>query len=340
MSWFWGFCRKDDDSKVASNTITLQAVPELPRLIRAAESNSLEDIKRYLLEGDDIDIVDSYGEPALFRAIAKSTPSSMEIVEFLLASGASVFQNTFQKTALICAVQRNQVHCIPILLTYSSHCLNAKSGVNSFTALHFAVAANRYKAAYLICQHPEVDVNAFDRNGLRAHEVCCNSSVEGNAKAKTIVRSFIDIKLGYGECKEMYQNVGIDIYLLPKLDLRFLDDGKNLIDMEDDLNQAVEKTEVSQSNFFTDFLHKHELPIKQLENLDEQPKQVVHCPGCNKQRFMDYSTNKRGEVWSDNITCKVKPVKPKTTTLFGSESREWCMWHGDDCWSGQDYLKR
>ena len=187
------------------------------RLIDAVKRNSLDDVENFLKAGDDIDEVGVHSEPALFYAIRRSTPDSIGMVKYLLECGASVCQKHFSKTALIDAVQRNQTHCIPILLKYSKNCINLKVGPNSYTALHYAVSYNRYIAAYLICQDSNIDFEALDKNGLPA---CKIGHYKGfcNIEAKAVVETFSNRNLSYGECVENLERLGVNTSELQRVE--------------------------------------------------------------------------------------------------------------------------
>jgi ankyrin repeat protein len=136
----------------------------VPPLIRAAEGNDINQVKRLLEEGVDVNARDSFtAAPALIHA---SRNGNLQVVRVLLEKGADVnAKNKHGFTALIQASMYAHPDTARLLLERGAD-VNAKDNMGS-TALIYAAEVGRLDCAKVLLENG-ADVNSRNNNGETA----------------------------------------------------------------------------------------------------------------------------------------------------------------------------
>jgi len=183
-------------------------------LIEAVRMKSMDIIRYLVSNGADVNQLDHRGETPLFHAIASG---DMNIVKYFLDNvSVQLTSDSGGKTALIYAIERDKTKAVELIMKRHDLDVNAVN-YSGYTALHLAVAKNRYQAAYIICHHPRVDFEIQDKNFLKAYEVSSSSS---NVQSRTIVQAFADESLIEAERMRMIEESGVDIDRLPIIEVK------------------------------------------------------------------------------------------------------------------------
>ena len=133
---------------------------ELIALSDAVRTGNIEDVKKHLSAGADVNEKDMYEDTPLYEAVKLGYK---EIAELLLANGADVnVKNDDGWVPLHMATVLGHKQLVELLVTNGAD-VNAK-GDDGSTPMHYAAWYNRKEAAELLIAGG-ADVNAKDENG-------------------------------------------------------------------------------------------------------------------------------------------------------------------------------
>ena len=123
-----------------------------PRLIRAIDNNDIDTVKYLLRQGDDPNIVNKNGQPALIRAI-NNINTNIEIVKLLLENGADpdIKQQRGMFTGespLIRAIEENKIDVVELLINHGANIESTDS--DGYTALMIANLRAQYEILTLL----------------------------------------------------------------------------------------------------------------------------------------------------------------------------------------------
>lgn len=128
------------------------------KLYKAIDNKNLNDVKKYVLEGADVNAKDNDG--CLHGAVMHG---GLEIVQFLIAHGAHVdAQNDIKRTPLHYAANFGHLKVIQYLINQGAD-VNAKDNAE-WTPLHWAAYYGRLEIAQFLIAHG-ANINAQDYDG-------------------------------------------------------------------------------------------------------------------------------------------------------------------------------
>lgn len=135
----------------------------------AAEEGKVEEVQRYIREGQDINTPDSFGQCPLHYA---AVFGRVEVIEALLTAGASVNCETANGTRPLHYAARNgQADCVEKLAARGAEA-NAKDR-EGWTPLHYACFRGHQRSAQALLSHGAA-VNEPNTQGHTALHLACN----------------------------------------------------------------------------------------------------------------------------------------------------------------------
>ena len=117
-------------------------------LHRAASSGSIGTVQTLVNAGFDLNVRDARGENALFWAI---TEGHLEIVSFLVSSGAELTSNLIGRSPLLVAIDNNQTEVAEFLLKTGIN--PRKKARNGDRALNVAVSHGLHRVTELLLEN-------------------------------------------------------------------------------------------------------------------------------------------------------------------------------------------
>ena len=131
-------------------------------LIKTIQANNVQNVKRLIEIGADIDQQDNWNGATPLHIAAQG--NSCQITQLLLANGAHVNQqNIFDETPLHWAVKSNAYETAQLLINANVD-VNQQNNLNGFTPLHIAAENRLYQITQLLLA-AGADVNQQNKSG-------------------------------------------------------------------------------------------------------------------------------------------------------------------------------
>ncbi len=151
-----------DKTALQKMLIQVEAQVEVERLHQAARDGDLEQVKKLIAQGADVNA--SNGDEKWTPLLAAAKAGHADVINVLLKNGAKVDAGSYSYTPLYYAIWSKDAQAVRALISGGAD-VNAKNE-NGWTPLHYAAREGHKEIVELLLAH-DADVNVGDANNNR-----------------------------------------------------------------------------------------------------------------------------------------------------------------------------